>query len=64
MEEDTLYKQLHTVQERLRKADIVIVMDDLNTKVGSYNALLERVMGKHSLGNRNDNGETCVDFYN
>ena len=36
---------------------VVIVMGDMNAKVGEDNLDMEGVMGKHGLGNINDNGE-------
>ena len=39
-------------------------MGDFNAKVGSDNAGLERVMGRHGLGIRNGNGELLADFCN
>ena len=41
---------------------VVIVMGDMNAKVGEDNLDMEGVMGKHGLGNINDNGERLCDF--
>jgi hypothetical protein len=37
-------------------------MGNLNAKVGSDNTHLEQIMGRHGLGDRNENGEMFVDF--
>ena len=50
---DTLKKQ---------KKDIIIVVGDLNAKVGQENEGLEHVMGRHGVGERNENGQLFVDF--
>ena len=36
---------------------------DLNAKVGQDNECLEHVMGRHGLGERNENGQLLVDFF-
>jgi hypothetical protein len=38
---------------------MLIVMGDLNAKVGSSNVGLEHIMVKHGLGAMNNNGELC-----
>jgi hypothetical protein len=37
-------------------------MGDMNAKVGKENEGLEHIMGKHGLGNQNQNGELFVDL--
>ena len=44
------------------KDDIIMVMGDLNAKVGQDNYMLKHVMGIHGIGARNVNGERFVDF--
>ena len=44
--------------------DMLIVMGDKNAKVGNNNWAYESVMGKHGLGQRNDNGERLCDMCN
>ncbi|XP_030762005.1 uncharacterized protein LOC115886842 [Sitophilus oryzae] len=39
---------------------MMIVMGDFNAKVGSDNRNSEDIMGKHGLGNRNNNGESLL----
>ena len=40
---------------------MIIVTGDTNAKVGNDNWAYESVMGKHGLGQRNDNGERRCD---
>ena len=44
------------------RRDIVIVMGDMNAKVGSDNTGREHVMGAEGMGTINENGEFFVDF--
>jgi exonuclease III len=57
------YSQLNKVlREKTRKRDIVILIGDMNAKVGAENEGLEHIMGIHGLGNQNRNGELFVDL--
>jgi exonuclease III len=49
---EAFYAQLNTMTG-VKKQDIVMVMGDLNAKVGSDNTHLEQTMGRHGLGDRN-----------
>ena len=42
--------------------DVLVVMGDLNAKIGNENVGQERAMGKHGCGKINENGERLVDF--
>lgn len=59
---DNFYSALNSTLKNIRKQDIVIVMGDLNAKVGTDNAGCERHMGKNGLGVRNENGERFLEF--
>jgi exonuclease III len=61
-EKQRFYAQLREVFASIKKQDIVILMGDLNPKVGVRNEGLEQVMGKNGKGDRNENGEMFVDF--
>jgi len=41
---------------------MIVVMGDLNAKVGNNTANREEVMGNHGVGVMNDNGERLCDF--
>ena len=49
-DKDDFYNQLQTETEKTPRHDLVIVMGDLNAKVGDNNLNYERVMGKHGIG--------------
>ena len=59
---DDFYDQLQSTFHTCNRHDIVIVMGDLNAKVDEDNKDMEGIMGKHGLGNINDNGERLCDF--
>ena len=48
--------------DRKRKKDIIILMGDLNVKIGDDNSSFEETMGKHGLGRMNENGEMFANF--
>ena len=48
--------------DSVHKHDILLVMGNLNAKVGEDNKGYENIIGSHGLGERNDNGERLVDF--
>ena len=59
---DDFYDRLQTVMDKLPAKDVNIVMGDFNAKVGSDNSNYEDIMGKHGLGEINDNGERFQGF--
>lgn len=59
---DLFYEKLRGVVERVPSHDVLIVMGDLNAKVGSENTGYERAMGRHGCGTMNENGERLVGF--
>ena len=61
MERQEFYVQLNDILKKQKKTDIIIV-GDLNAKVGHDNEGLEHVMGRHGLGERDENGQLFVDF--
>ena len=54
---EKFYQQLHETITTVQKRDVILVMGDMNAKVGSNNEGLEHVMGRHGIGNMNENGE-------
>ncbi|XP_072380618.1 uncharacterized protein [Diabrotica undecimpunctata] len=61
-EKDIFYEQLEQTTQQVNQGDILIVMGDMNAKVGEDNINLETVMGKHGLGMMNENGERFTNF--
>ena len=59
---DAFYQQLQTTLAAVPVRDMVIIMGDLNARVGSDNAKWKSVMGCHSPDQRNENGERLLDF--
>ncbi|XP_063411614.1 uncharacterized protein LOC134694531 [Mytilus trossulus] len=58
----TFYEKLQSITCKTPRHDILIVLGDMNAKVGNNNLDRERVMGKYGLGTINENGELLVDF--
>ena len=61
-DKEDFYMQLQAETEAAPRHDLIIVMGDLNAKVGTDNTDFEGVMGKHGIGTRNDNGERLTEF--
>ena len=61
-DKDNFYNRLQNVMDKLPTKDVNIVMGDFNAKVGSDNSNYEDIMGKHGLGEANDNGERFLAF--
>lgn len=59
---EAFYQQLSQALDKVTKGDILIVMGDLNAKVGNSNVNWETVMGKHGLGTMNENGELFAEL--
>ena len=50
------------VVSKVPRHDMLLIMGDLNAKVGADNTECEKSMDKHGCGTRNDNGERLIDF--
>ena len=61
-EKDQFYQELQEVIDGCNKNDIIIVMGDLNAKVGEDNQGYKRAMGTHGMGIQNNNGERLCEF--
>ena len=61
-ERQAFYVQLNEVLRKQKRRDIIILGGDLNAKVGQENEGLEHIMGRHGLGEKNENGQLLVDF--
>ena len=61
-DKDNFYNHLQSMIDKVSKRDFLILMGDLNAKVGSTNNGREKKMGKHGLGSMNENGERFADF--
>jgi len=54
---EKFHQHLHETKTAVQKRDVIIVMGDMNAKIGSNNEGLEHVMGRHGIGNMNENCE-------
>ncbi|VDP54835.1 unnamed protein product [Schistosoma margrebowiei] len=54
---DQFYDRLQSIIEKCPTKDLTILMGDFNAKVGTDNTGYEDIMGRHGLGERNENGE-------
>ena len=60
---EKFYEQQQAVMDKVPKQDIVILMGDINAKVGRDNRGKESVMGQHGADAiMNENGELLTDF--
>ena len=53
---------LHYVLDKRNKHDLLIFAGDVNAKVGGENWDYDKVVGKHGLGQQNENGERFCEF--
>ena len=60
-DKEEFYSKLQEQLPKVPNHDILIIMGDLNAKIGSDNTGFERNMGKHGLGTRNENGEKFLE---
>ena len=56
-EKDHFYEELQQTIDGCKRNDIVVVMSDFNAKVGGDNEGYESCIGRHGMGDKNDNGE-------
>ena len=61
-EKDEFYNQLWDTVSSCNKNDMIVVMGDLNAKVGNNNTNREELMGKFGVGIMNASGERLRDF--
>ena len=59
---DNWYEQLQAAIKNVPQHDMLIIMGDMNAKVGAENVGRERALGKHGCGKMNENGERLADF--
>ncbi|XP_078024442.1 uncharacterized protein LOC144463575 [Epinephelus lanceolatus] len=54
--------QLQRTVSKVPQHDMLLVMGDVNAKVGAGNDNCDRAVGRHGCGVRNNNGQRLVDF--
>ena len=57
------YEQLQQISQKVPKHDLLVVMDDINAKMGNDNKDYENILGKNGIGVLNDNGQRLIDFF-
>ncbi|VDP36204.1 unnamed protein product [Schistosoma margrebowiei] len=55
--EDQFYDSLQSIIEKCPTKNLTILMGDLNVNVGTDNTGYEDIMGRHGLGERNENDD-------
>ena len=63
-EKGLFYTQLQAVEDKIARGDIIVLMGDMNAKVGADNTNRNRLMGRYGLGVINENGEFNAGFCN
>ena len=61
-EKETFYGLLEATLYQVRQSNIIILMGDLNAKIGNVNLGLKDVMDRHSLGKRNKKGTSSLTY--
>ena len=61
-EKEEFYQNLQAEMTKCKSRDVTFVIGDFNAKVGDDNTDREEFMGKHGVGNMNENGEMFCDF--
>ena len=53
---DTFYEHLNNTLSSIPRQDKIILLGDFNARVGSNHLVWEGIIGKHGVGNSNENG--------
>ena len=61
-EKEDFYNQVQKIVDKLPRKDMNIIMGDANAKIGEDNTGYEGIMGRHGLGQMNDNGDRFASF--
>ena len=61
-DKNLFYEQLQAELEEIPRHDVIIVMSDMNAKIGDDNLGVERTMRRHGCGTINNNGKRLVHF--
>ncbi len=56
------YELEEVINKGSKKYDMILVIGDMNAKIGTRNEGYEEIMGKHGCGEKNDNGILLCDM--
>jgi len=59
---EAFYSDLHNLLQRVDTKDKLLIMGDFNARVGRDSTVWKDVLGKHGMGNCNDNGRLLLEF--
>ncbi|CAH2086616.1 unnamed protein product [Euphydryas editha] len=59
---ESFYSDLETAICKIPQRELLVIMGDFNSKIGSDSHLLSPCVGKYGLGQRNERGERLVQF--
>ena len=62
LEKEEFYRQLQEVKDSVPYAENTVVMGDLNGHAGQDRTGIENIIGSFSIGERNREGESIIDF--
>ena len=61
-DKNSFYAQLQSVLDKLLNRDMLILIGDMDAKIGADNTDRKREMGRHGLEEMNENAEMLADF--
>ena len=59
---EIFYNQLQDTKDKCPKHDVILIIGDLNAKVGSDNKEYEKFFGRNGVGDMNENGDLLTHF--